>query len=265
MDLNTSLPTTPPENSAPEIPPSQPVNNLRRKFPLVIGVLILLLLVSGGMYYLGTQNPASQSTKATSENTKQSNNEVSPTVSIINGWKVYSSPYGYSFDYPPSWGVEESFGDNGAQVWSDPEYIVLSKQEQQGFDKEDYAKIEVSSYLSGSDTAFGKVDSNTDLQTFVQNHHGDALVSLTETSLDGKPALLAVVKREVLKDGYPIGTQNCPTSESCMTESGQVKYVWTKIDGDIMGINYWYGRTYEGVSDLNTIFDNLISSFKFTN
>lgn len=95
---NTDQPANPDESLTQ--PVQHPVNNQRGNFPIILGVLILLLLIGGGAYYLGTQNSNRQTTQV---------NTPSPTAPIPttstnkkSNWKTYSGT-AYTFIYPSEW------------------------------------------------------------------------------------------------------------------------------------------------------------------
>lgn len=95
-------------------PVQHPINNQRGNLPIILGVLVLLLLVGGGTYYLSTQRNTSQSSQVAnpSPNASQQTNVVtSPTTKPIttdniSDWKNYTnSAQKYSVKYPSDWTV----------------------------------------------------------------------------------------------------------------------------------------------------------------
>ena len=261
---NASGATKEPVVSTPEAAPEplQSANSApsRKKLMLfgLVGVLIGLVIAGAAFVYYVNSRP-----KIPIVAQIKTTPQPSPMSDSSQDWKTYTSKYGYTFQYPSSWGVEDSEGDKGAQIWSKPEYFALTKTEEQNrtFNKEDFARIEVSEYLNGTDTAFGKVSSSTDLRSFVNKFHGDTVKEITDTTIDGKPAILVTQKRTVAKEGFE---QNCPNPEICMEENGEVKYLWAKVNGNILSIHYWYGREYQEPDALDAIFTEFLSSFKFT-
>ena len=247
---------------------------------LLVGALVLF--IAGGAFYLGRstllrQDSTGQATPkptpvpVTTSQTPQSSpipnvspvpngtGETANSDSIRANWKTYTSEYGYSFRYPQSWEAVESVGDEGAMVYSKPEYIQLSEQLGQGFDKEDYAIIDVGMYLKGQQVAGNQtVSQETDVKDFVSRLYSSIIQSKEDTTLDGKPAVLVTLKRMVLPPGVAFGSQNDPI------QNGTTKSVWTKYNGNILFINYDYGRQYKDSNTLPIIFNQVLSTFKFT-
>ncbi|OGK09497.1 hypothetical protein A2767_03250 [Candidatus Roizmanbacteria bacterium RIFCSPHIGHO2_01_FULL_35_10] len=113
MDINNAnQPVNPPITSVQNPIPEHQANNQRGSFPLIAGVLVLLLVVGGGAYYLGTQKNNSIN-QATNINTKiqtqpsptKMYSEPSPTtVTTKNGMIVFEHPkVNYTLEYPASW------------------------------------------------------------------------------------------------------------------------------------------------------------------
>lgn len=100
-------------------PQNQPLQgnvfNQKGFFPIMIGMIILLIVVAGGAYYLGTQNSKSnlpstsqsnQPTVSPTENSQYPPSTItpSPTSGTMVNWKSYiSTKAKYSFKYPPEW------------------------------------------------------------------------------------------------------------------------------------------------------------------
>jgi|GEM_PF-3384263 hypothetical protein len=234
---------------------------------ILVGILVIIG-VAAGAYFFGK----SQVTKSESQNqTAVSPNSqpiMTPTSSSDEtaNWKTFSSKYGYSLRYPVEWGAAESVGSKGVVIWSKPEYLKLSEELAQGFDKEDFASIEVGIYSFGTRTAAGDVNKDTDVEKFVKGLFGaNIFKSSQDISLDGKPAVLFTKKRMVLKPQFPRYIQNCPPeSEPCDIEDGITRSVWLKTNEGIIGISYSYGRQYKEASTLDGIFNQILSTFKFT-
>ena len=83
----------------------------KSKLPFILGELLLLFLVSGGAYYLGTQKNSEQTQIATTPSptsAKQNNIDVSltPIPTTVtdnrNSWKTYTGT-SYTFMYPSDW------------------------------------------------------------------------------------------------------------------------------------------------------------------
>lgn len=240
---------------------------------LLIGLIIIFIAVftSAGTFLFMSQK------QKVAEVTPSPKIEISPapTTDQTANWKTYTSKFGYMFKYPPTWATEESVGDQGAMIWSKPEYIQLSQQQREGFTKDDYATIEVGMYIKGSKVAdnsdpTGKglqtVNESTNPKDFATKLYGSMLLSSEDILLDGKPAVEFTVKRMVLKPGLSQYTQNCPPElEPCLIQNGTTKQVWTMSNGNILFIQYQYYKNYTGVNKLDSNFNLLLSTFKFTN
>lgn len=76
--------------------------NPKSKLPLILGVVLVLFLISGGAYYLGTQ----KNTHITRNVTLPPVNltglpKISPTQAMQIGYKIYTNTkYNFSFNYP---------------------------------------------------------------------------------------------------------------------------------------------------------------------
>ncbi len=99
----------------PQIPTSQPegnISNQRGNFPIIIGVILLLFIVGGGAYFLGSQKD-----KSTQSVNQPVVTQPSPTTStpsqtqtdntIISSWKTHTNTEGkYIVQYPQDWVLE---------------------------------------------------------------------------------------------------------------------------------------------------------------
>ena len=109
---NTSQQT----NQAQIIPENQPsqniINNQRGNAPIIIGVILLLFIVGGGAYFLGSQKD-----KSTQSINQPVVIQPSPTTStpsqtqtdntIISSWKTHTNTEGkYIVQYPQDWVLE---------------------------------------------------------------------------------------------------------------------------------------------------------------
>lgn len=119
---NLNTPTNNPIETPVQQQP-QPMASLlmsqRGFFPLIFGVLVLLVVIAGGAYYLGTQNNRSDSQLQNTNNqpTTNSQNETvtnpavvpstaNPQFSETTNWKTYTSTKAnYSFKYPTEWSL----------------------------------------------------------------------------------------------------------------------------------------------------------------
>lgn len=122
---NPNQPANPAENSVQtQITPNQ-VHNQRGFFPIVLGILVLLIVVGGGAYYLGTQNGR---TTSQGQNNPQSTINPENTVAIPTStptdtqttsdtetvnWKTYADTRNnFSIKYPSGWTEKGPVADN---------------------------------------------------------------------------------------------------------------------------------------------------------
>lgn len=110
MDVNEPNQTVNP-SEAPSQPIQHPINNQRGNFLIILGVLVLLLVVGGGAYYLGTQNGQTKNIDTQLPMSSQINTSPTsipvatqvPSSTETANWKIYIHPqYKYSIKYPPS-------------------------------------------------------------------------------------------------------------------------------------------------------------------
>lgn len=149
-----------PETSTQPHPVQTPVINQKGFFPIILGVLVLLLVVGGGAYYLGTQN---KSTKQSSVNTpsltistQQNNVDTSPAssnASIPTNWKTYNNTkYSYSVSFPSA--LEATNSERGTIVNAENSDSVMFDYPNPDFGIPPYY-ISVTSESQGSTGNFG--------------------------------------------------------------------------------------------------------------
>lgn len=187
------------------------------------------------------------------------------TNTDYSGWKTYNNDsFGYSLQYPDAWAETTTLG-NGVVIFNNPEYLKERLEDPQNFYKEDYTSIDTSIYEYGSDTAGGKVEEGTDIQTFAPLIYQDLVTPGKDTTIGGKPAVIFERRNMVWKPEYPIGMQNCPLQNQadCMVQRGITKQVWIKLPKGLLLIENFIGRRFDDVDGANKIFDQVISSTKF--
>jgi len=136
MEQNPPIqPVNPPEIPVQTQSIQSPVNNPKNYLPTVLIVLVLLLIVGIGSYYLGMQkykpssNPQLQAESTPTNIPITQTQPTQPTVTLIPqnntkaGWKSYTDvAYGYTIQYPAGWTLKQekdSEGDNRIRVVSD--------------------------------------------------------------------------------------------------------------------------------------------------
>lgn len=128
-----------------------PFNNQKGSFQIILGALVLLLVVGGGAYYLGTKNSNSQN-QATNINTtppiQPSSTQVysepnSTAITTKNGVAQYQHPQScYTLEYPASYKSETiPFTDDrpGVQKPDCDDFVARSSDYQSS---EDYFDLE---------------------------------------------------------------------------------------------------------------------------
>lgn len=108
MENSTNQPTNPAETLNQTL--QHPNNSHRGNFIIILGVIVLLLIVGSGAYFLGTQKNNTQPQQVTTLSpTLQPTTTVTtptsyPTISINqkNNWRTYNGE-NYTFMYPADW------------------------------------------------------------------------------------------------------------------------------------------------------------------
>lgn len=119
MESNASQPINNPETPAQSVTP--PVNNQRSNFPIILGVLALLLVVGGGAYYLGTQNnrsaPQTQNIYAQPTINPKNNPTDWPVTTQSTqsdeqaDWKTFTSKIcNFNLKTPLTWSINDTKG-----------------------------------------------------------------------------------------------------------------------------------------------------------
>lgn len=134
---NTNKPVNSPSIPAQSPILKHPVINQRGNLPIILAVLVLLLVVGSGAYYLGTQkSKQTTSTQDTPIPTNTASN--TPTQTNEAELKTYTStPLGFTIKYPSEWITNEltnsvSFrppGDIANKDWGLVAVIVENKKD----------------------------------------------------------------------------------------------------------------------------------------
>ena len=108
-DNSPNQPVSPSDTPVQPQPITNQVSHQRGFFPIILGVLVLLLVVGGGAYYLGTQQNKAQTGSETIlqhsptvENTQPTQIPTTMQGQVVPAnWKTYSnSELGFSLKYP---------------------------------------------------------------------------------------------------------------------------------------------------------------------
>lgn len=132
MEKNNSSESVNP-SEAPIQPIQHPINNQKGNFPIILGVLVLLLVIGGGAYYFGKMSNKPTETNELSVSNNGSNIQIkdqSPNpANEANNLKTYiNSKRGYQFNYPEEYKLEEAEATKttfeGAYLQKDTEFTV---------------------------------------------------------------------------------------------------------------------------------------------
>jgi hypothetical protein len=107
--------------------PQHPIKNPRGNFPIILGVLVLLLVVGGGAYYLGIQNgrtaPQAQNISIQPTAAPQNHTITNPTTTPITTNKtpkieriVLQEGYYFDATIPEGYSLKEGSGDYAKYV-----------------------------------------------------------------------------------------------------------------------------------------------------
>lgn len=216
------------ESPAQTQPVSNPINNQKGFFPIILGVSILLIVVGGGAYYLGTQNSGKTTQPQNSNAQSATNPTSSPVVTQpsqvdkTSGWESYISvKHGYEIKYPNFLVHEaETYQGIGGEVTTDS-WLPQTKN----------YSISVYSYQEGV---------NTKLE-FIAKTEADESILVTGQQV-----------RKLVGTGII-------SDKGTLIHVGPVKN---------KGVNYMFiftsGNQKATVDDLTT-FDQMLSTFKFIN
>jgi hypothetical protein len=275
--MDTPLPSTEPTNpvgpTVVQIPtPAKSPSSKSKNWLVILLIFFVVILSLGTTMFFAYQNVQ----------LKQQVAQITPTLSPTptanlseaepKDWKSYTNPtWKYSFKYPPQWGVSSGGGDvvslmsNAQDLAAMEKYQNSSDQGPFTYPSDDYGQITFSVYKKGANTAAGMVTDQTDIRSFVQKMFNQTYSSITDITLGGNPAVAFVSDEMIEKPGLPPHMQSCPPEQApCLIPSGrEIKQVWTKINGNLFYAVYSQGGSYKDVAALPTLFDQILSTFKF--
>ena len=228
------------------LPSVNPVANQRGNFLLIIGVIVLILVIGAGGYFLYQK----QTSKPTNSS-QISPPTTSPTLDETANWKTYTNAkYGYSFKYPPKLTSIELSPDKGEMVVS-----IAGKSE--GSSDEGYytGLFNISSFIPG-DTLYDSDEIAKELLALKvgdQYQPADRLIgNLTST--------YPTYKR---LSGMTISGVQAKVFETKSTDGGLLKkfYVSNK-DTNYLIVSDFYSTQSEYYPQ--ELYDQILSTFKFT-
>lgn len=115
-------------DSSQNSPSRNPISNQRCNVPIILGVVLLLLIIGGAAYYLGTQRSKEVLRNQKSANQTQTNPTIAPKDQAVGGYIKYQHQMfhlGYpvfEVDIPNDWSAYTVFGK---RIYSNPATIYL--------------------------------------------------------------------------------------------------------------------------------------------
>lgn len=183
--------------------------------------------------------------------------------SSTKNWKLFTDKeYGYSLKYPPSWGASAELLDNGLVLFSNSSYLKERIENPQEFRKTDYAEIDISVYPYGTDTAGGKLEQSTDIETFAEGNYSDLILPGYKTTKNGNEAYIIKRKNMVLRPEFSDSIQNC-TEENCYEQFGETEQVWVRLPKGLLLLEDQYGKGYKEPDLLSAIFHKITNTLQF--
>lgn len=230
MDTNNpnqpvNTPVTPVQKPNPEYP----VKNQKGNLPIILGVFVLLLMVGGGVYYLGTQNKQPVNKNISVNPTLQTN----PTPTQTYKSQSYKNEqFGFEVSYPEGWykGNEE-LTDNNRRLRVD----ILKDGEV----KSDYERSDIAIIIS--DNTISTVENQ-----IVNEYSGKLEGNKSYGNLSGK-----LYTSNRLKSSH---FDDAPNSQSEFVTSIKGKSLWFRLFS-----------TPENIENDRIIFYQVLSSFKSSN
>lgn len=124
VPVNTST------DSAQNPPSRNPISNQKGNVPIILGVVLLLLIIGGATYYLGTQRSKEMPSNQQSANQTQANPTIAPEDQAVGDYIKYQHKMfhlGYpvfEVEVPSDWSAYTVYGK---RIYSDPAIIYLGK------------------------------------------------------------------------------------------------------------------------------------------
>lgn len=270
--------TTPAQNIPQESVTNHPVSNQKGLMLLILGVAILLIIVAGGAYYLGSKNtnltskpevpqPATSATTPTL-------NPITSTEDSTAGWKTYTSTEGkYSIKYPQDWVVEVYKEKYPYNTSYDKGYIVFQTRATTATEKANDAPglpVDMgtgSVRIISTNSMRGQQYANISEQDFFNPNNG---FWLKGNAGGGGPGTTYSNPEEVSVDGKRAMKQiTHPTTAYEWVGPNQITtnyYVWLGNSvNELVAISFTYDNTNKNKDDLIKNFNQMISTFKLTN
>jgi hypothetical protein len=275
MDPNTQQPQQPvtPQLTQQPIVQNAPAKSQLSKVILsILGVLIVVGLV-GGAYYLGTQKKTVMPQGKTAVSVTQAvivTPTTVPTSDGVSNWKTYTSPLGYSLQYPSDWVLNPKYTDPQGNLGPESIAITDAKGDKLVFDY-GYRPLGVPPHVFKTENI--TVDGSAIVKAYNDGCDFDA---------DGSTVATASCKNKTTQF-YQItyatldGVSSDPTVVD--SSSGTRDYAWTTGSQSVaLGMNNFHGKASYLVFVLhdplavnaatfdstNTMLDKIVSSIKFT-
>lgn len=244
MDVNNNQTVNPTEINIQPIP--DPINNQRGNFSIILGVLVLVLVLVSGAYFLGIQNNKTVTQNETT-NTQpttifQNNTLINPTDTQVteenpqndrtSAWETYTNTqYGYTFKYP-----NNLFERNGA---------VYTK-------------------LPGPDL---RPDTNMLFNTYVyrkSDYQGPSINEPVGTKKEVADKTFGTITQKLTLNNHAAIKMREDVLPGSQTERVPGTVVLVDLGESFLSI--WISQTSEvELAKYQTTFDQVISTFKFTN
>lgn len=132
MDNNPQVQQSVPPQPIPQQEIPQATSGFPKMAMVIIGLVILILLVGVGAYYLGTNKNKSVPQTVYTQPTSSPSHSVSPTpsptpIDETANWKTYSSN-GYLIKYPPTWSINHGvYTNNNVDIYNPTNMVYQSR------------------------------------------------------------------------------------------------------------------------------------------